>query len=736
MGLINPTYHDRVKYTLSHKEHGSLVITEPIGWRSDEKEYARNKKYHGIFAKFSNSLKFIADGAEFIKLIKDVYDINAEIRLTRDEKHPHTDEWIRSYDGVLDLSTYVLENRQVSVKFNSEGLEKLLKSRESEKVEIERLDTLDGNSLSPLTTKKVVFDGRRIFLESTYDIKDSDNSSYLYNQTNGNTRGSTVSVPLNLAYKSHDSAVSAVANTSIGDNSHERNASGDIGLMFFINSDKNRTLKIKFHISFTVKVLNYDDINWSMYRLRLATYNNGSDFAYKNTINLFETRDINTLNNKTLNFSFDQTINLLEGESLSLQFTQLMDGRNGHSAHFETDMQNIVCDMVIEEDSDFVQTTSKTILAHELGDRLLTIATGKKNSFYSDALGRTDIGYNTDGIASLTGFTHGFWIRGFDKLPESDKNKYKGFTTSFKDYMESLTAVWNMGLGIERIGFKERARVEKKEYFYNNNVTIKLPNQVKKVKRSVAKEYYYSGLEFGYVKGGEYEEAMGLDEYNATSTFTTSITRLKKIFRMVSVYRSDPYGIEFTRRKPKSEFPTEDNRSDKDIFMLDLKRWQGNTFRQRKWEDDFEKKPTGIFSPETATNLRFSPFNVMLRHGWVIASGLTKYINDYVRYGSSTANSGLKTKLRGGNEYAENKNIKNSQLPRPRYLPEWIEFEHIVDFEVMQQIEGTTNILGKTIPNVNGLVEFVNEDNEIEKGFLFNVKPNGSGKWKLLKANR
>jgi hypothetical protein len=37
---------------------------------------------------------------------------------------------------------------------------------------------------------------------------------------------------------------------------------------------------------------------------------------------------------------------------------------------------------------------------------------------------------------------------------------------------------------------------------------------------------------------------------------------------------------------------------------LDLKPGT-NILEQRKWQDDLEKAPTGIFSPETATNLRF-----------------------------------------------------------------------------------------------------------------------------------
>jgi hypothetical protein len=39
--------------------------------------------------------------------------------------------------------------------------------------------------------------------------------------------------------------------------------------------------------------------------------------------------------------------------------------------------------------------------------------------------------------------------------------------------------VFNVGVGIEEVNGKERVRVEELSYFYNN-VTIRLPNQVKK----------------------------------------------------------------------------------------------------------------------------------------------------------------------------------------------------------------------------------------------------------------
>ena len=99
---------------------------------------------------------------------------------------------------------------------------------------------------------------------------------------------------------------------------------------------------------------------------------------------------------------------------------------------------------------------------------------------------------------------------------------------------------------------------------------------------------------------------------------------------------------------------------------MDLKKGQGEVYEQRKWRDDFEKAPTGIFSPETATNLRFSPFNCLLNHSWFFSNCLLKNSTDYVRYSSSKGNSQLSTKLIGKNEYSENGNIINSELSTAR----------------------------------------------------------------------
>jgi hypothetical protein len=669
MGNINPAYFDRVRYTLYNKNQGSLIITEPIGWHSDEKELARHEQYHGIISRFSNSSKFIDSGRDFIQLVYDIEGINAEIELKREEKHPQTDVWTLSYSGYLDLSTWETENNQISVKFNSGGLEQLLKARESEQVEIDRITTIDGKAIPTIPIITTELEGRRIFLKSKWQVELENNTVELYNTTgDGNVRGSTVGVPLSLINKSHESSQSVLIGGNVGDNSWERTSDGNVSNLFFAVSDVKRDLHIKFNLDFTVNISEFDDIDSFKYYVRMAHYQNGTDYNLKENDFLFTKENYNELHNKTFSIAYDKVVSLEIGDSLSLCIDQNYDGEwsvvNPRVSHLRIETKDIVCtNFTIDEDSFYEKTTTKAVLAHELINQLVTINTNKENAFYSDFLGRTDLGYSIDGKGSLTGITHGFWVRGFDKLPiptegpPKIENLFKPLTTSFKDAVQSLDAVWNVGIGIEKVGFRERVRLEELSYFYNNNVTIRLPFQVKNVKRSVATNYYYSSLEFGSEKGGDYEEACGLDEYNVKATFTTVISRLKETYSKIAKYRFDSYGMEFARRKPKLLNDTEDSKYDSDNFLLDLKRGINSVFAQRKWQDDFEKEPTGVFNPETATNLRFSPMNCLLRHSWWFGGGFKKYVTDYVRYGSAVSNSQLKTKLIGKNEYAENGNI-------------------------------------------------------------------------------
>src|SRR5690606_19751131 len=248
---------------------------------------------------------------------------------------------------------------------------------------------------------------------------------------------------------------------------------------------------------------------------------------------------------------------------------------------------------------------------------------------------------------------------------------------------------------------------------------------------SVDQSNFFQSVEVGYEKGGEYKEAMGLDEFNIRNSYTTCIRKLDNKFTKISKYRADSYGIEFARRKPFSQYSTEDTSYDQDVFFIDCQpSLRNHVFRSvRLWSTDFPNIPTGIYSPETAFNLRLSPMNILLRHGWVINSGLTKYPLQKIKYASSKGNSNLKTL------YQENGDIINGELENARYVPEIIEFDHVCHSTIMNQLEKKVIVINEEIRSCYGLIEFINENGELEKGYLLSVKPNGAGRWKLLKSN-
>ncbi len=728
MNGINTQYRDRVKYTLYHNQLGETIIEEPIGWEDDDKEYVRHKKYHGVLTKLSNSSKYIENGADFINTVFDTYGINEEITLKKEIRHPYTDRWVLDYEGVIDLSKWSSEGFTVKAKFNSSGLQTLLKARESEQIEIERTTTLDGKPLSKLDTHEIEMKGRKVYLESKFE--EDTNVQVRTDVPGGNGKFYQIKniFPLKISSKADE----LVHTPQEGMFEFEPNASH----IFYGPNDRKKVLKISIKGSFTIKPWTVENINSDEFvRLNLFVYKDGN---YNLKIGHTVYSDPSPRSTGVRRASFDREIDVVleEGESMCLCFwtgADLGGSTFGGYGYFRHEFLYPKIDMVIQEDSSFPNTNTKVVLAHELVDRLTNIITGKKNVVHSKYLGRKALGYQNDGNGALKGYACGHWIRGFDKIPERESNKYKPFTTSLKDCLEDLIVTENVGIGIEKKGVSEKLVIEPLEEFYINEVTVKLPYQATNVKRKVAEKHYYSSILIGAAKGWDNEEAMGLDEYNTQSNFVTPITRIKNEFRRITKYIYAPYAGEFIRRKQKLKFPNLDHKNDKEIFPFALTK-RGGKYTQRTWHDDLDKKPVGVYSPDTAYNLLYSPVNLLLKHSKFIAGSFIHHLNDVLSFGSSKGNTNLSTKKRYRQEFAENKDIQCSKLGNPLFVPIEVEFEHKFDFLLKEQLEGTSIINGKEVKNIYGLIEFINEKGDPERGYFQSLKPKGKGKWKLLKA--
>lgn len=758
MPTINPTYYNRVRYSLRNSELGFKRILEPKGWNEDEKKFKRSAS-HGVFTNLTSDLKFhngsltfpngtVIDGG--FSYVKDVYTyqgINATILLIKEEKDPQTNKWIEAYRGYLFFpSPMVIENKEISIKFKESSFYNSLLARKNEKIELERLDTIDGDVISPLSTELIALNGRNIFLKSLLEVSEinrlSDN--FRMSGSSGHKEGQ-LAVPITIVSES-DTHIQTVFNNQFKDENNLIDT--EASTVFYNNSTSQKTLSIKISMNTRVTVEKMDASD-KIVRVDLAKYGNGVNYDLLIRNILYTVPDPTNMQNHIIDFTYENDITLNIGESLSLQWYAEGDFSGtilDPNDHIELNFNDTICLVDVKENSfdDNANKQSKMVMPFEALQRIVHVTTGEENALVSNFLGRTDTTpvYQQDGIgndACFSGIAHGHWIRAFDAVSEDDENKYKPLSISFKQFNEAFGSIWNTGYGIERTGLKENLRFEEQKYFYPKIVTLTLPIQASKVKRTVASKYIYNSLEIGCSKpDGDnlYEEAMGLDETNVVNKSTTPIIPIENNYKKVSPLRTDSYGVELAARKSIKTNPTEDTRFDNNLWMFDNKRGLTDVYEQRLWGDDFEKEPTGIYSPSTVTNLRYSPANIRTRHGWWIRSGMNIYKDLFVKFASSVGNSKLSTQLIGEKEISENGEIQVKDFESPYFEPWIVEFEHEATTSILKQLQGKTLFEGNNIMNYTGLIEFINEDGNYEYGYLLELQPNKEGKWKLLKSSK
>lgn len=694
---------NRVRYTFYSDILEPLVIEEPANWNDDEKEIIRSDKWFGITKNLSNNLEYYGNAFDYIKTNYDIRGIKMNIRLEKEERNGQTDEWELSYMGYLDGATYKQDKNFIKIKFNESQFFKNIESRMKEKFELERLDDLKGNPIPALAYKNLSLQGREIFRESSFIMK----GNYFINSKNTTSHA----VYMDLLYSSDENVFAPSINlintnqiddltsdcySDITDSGPHRFTSAQ---MFYLEAQQEVTYNIK--IKFKYKIKQTSSISTSEYRTKgfvidKCYYQGGLPLSWwSNERHILATEIINQTD-IFFNGQVDDEINitLLEGESLVFSFASstLFDGGYVYCEFSEFSM-------IIDTVEEAIITDVNCLRMYDVLDRLFLIITGQQ-CFQSDLLN----GYWRDLLMS-----NGFKIRKF-----TDKN----ITTSLEEVLNCLMAIDDICLIIQN----NTVRVEKKVDSFIPQEVIFL-GEVDNIEREIVEKEHFSSIEIGYDFDGKYEEVNGLDEYNIKNTYSTCIDTTDNTLKAISKVRADAYGITLAQLKPFEDFPKLDTAYDKENFLFDAKLITGNNYELRHWEDDFDSAPTGIFSPQTAFNLRLSPFNSLLRKGKTISCGLQKFPTEMLKYSSTEGNSQLITL------YPERAQIQNNVLAVPYYLPEKITFEKKITLQQFKLI----------VDNPYYLIKFVNEFGKTEYGFICpgsqGIKPNKEGKFTLIKAN-
>lgn len=137
----------------------------------------------------------------------------------------------------------------------------------------------------------------------------------------------------------------------------------------------------------------------------------------------------------------------------------------------------------------------------------------------------------------------------------------KVFTTfgNFADWMEAVFGY------TYRVVDNEVQFVHRSEVF--DTSSVKEIERFRGVKYSVDDGIIYSEVNAGYGKK-EYGEINGRLETNFTNYYSTGYSATDRKLSLVSKYRADSYGIEFTIRKGEKENETKDDKNDEDVFFL------------------------------------------------------------------------------------------------------------------------------------------------------------------------
>lgn len=158
--------------------------------------------------------------------------------------------------------------------------------------------------------------------------------------------------------------------------------------------------------------------------------------------------------------------------------------------------------------------------------------------------------------AGLIDKTYIFSAEALRKLPEA---KIYSTFQQFADWMEAVFG-YTYTINGDEVRFLHRSEV------FDTSST-KVIERVRDVKYSVNDSLIYTEVDAGYSKK-EYGEIDGRLEKNFTNYYSTGFNATDKKLSLISKYRADGYGIEFTLRKGEKENETKDNKADEDVFFV------------------------------------------------------------------------------------------------------------------------------------------------------------------------
>lgn len=626
----------------SYRDNGGIVqavstptpvTIAPDGWQDTSIKYKRNLKYSGLFRSYTNPLKFVRSAALILRdrLYKKFTEEKLYLLIMWLDKS-FGGGWVHRffYKGEIDLSQTTDEDTHVEVNIMEGDLSKLFKANENTVYEIDinvpeaEAVKMDGTFL------KIV--KRFIVLNPSYAHGLNDTVKEMIPMQESTSDGNFFNVGLlSEAGSISDADYSFIQGEDLSTSS-KYNGVTENGFDFTFVRMAGTISKFLVGGAFGPRV--GFDVKLETNTGRIITaFNVSHEFA--------------NVNEK---WSFDMSsgpIPLFPGERFFVY--QVPTSFQSNNAWKYED------DVVFEYHGlDRYKTTFiKGLQPAYIAQKLLDKITGGGYSFTST--------YLTTVWENLL-VTSGDAIRGFP----NPKLKI-----SWTDFFDSYNVPCNLSSGIRNGALF----VERKAAVYQSYIQQNLEG-AKGLSITTAKDFQYNGVKIGY-PNTDTEDVNGRDEFNVTQVYTSAITRVNKVYELVSKIIASMHEIEKARINLDGKDTTDDSSDNRSFFLHVEKTATVGTgiepvLYYKLLRETFTSI-SGLISPSTAFNIGISPKRCLLAHGNFLRSIFYGQEGGQLVFQTSDKNAELVT-VKDGVTISEKANVVIGDLEPPIFIPLELKF--------------------------------------------------------------
>lgn len=619
-------YGDTVLVTASLKP---LEFT-PDGWTKIQLQNNRNGTYFALDRSFSVPLDCVKDSAQILKYIYTNFGVEAKVSMAIAEQKLFFDAthygfyYTLLYKGEIDLANYKHDGTKVTVNIMEGGMVKLIKAYENTKYEIP-VDVPDAVD--------ILMDG--------IDLKQS--ATYLVNNGNlPNDRGwhiialeSLNTEAINaLGATSQERVYTTPSISNLWNSGQRFLTSGASTVTVTLNWDFKVFVKLSAGIGAifgTSIILRCDVLESDTVRYFIPGIPDGARIDSKGG------GDPLLLYNRTHNFKGSITFTA----PANARFVLFMSA-NQHVDFTEWTYDN---------DGDF--SVSYTYTHHST-----TIKALRPLYVFQQLINKISDGAFIPQSTFLDSIKDVVMTCG-----DADRSIPGAvIKTSLRDFFQSYNSDFGIAMGM--IG--NTLRIEEKAYWVQYTDIIDL-GEVRKLKHTPATDLIVNNIKNGS-PSQDYNDVNGKQEFNTTQERSAPITRIAKELNLISIYRKDCYGIEFTRLNLDGKTTT-DNESDNDVFMIhieDAPRGDGFYHLDRT----LNIGATGLITPTTVFNLYLTPARGIRRNGNYIRSLFYKLDAKYLKFQTTDKNNAV---VAGG--ITESADIQIASLDPALFSCNYLEFE-------------------------------------------------------------